>query len=81
MISTYMVIDASVHDSQELETLIDKDDVGQQLYDDSAYARQDESIEWCGMQTEVHEKGASKGKLTDKQKASNRKKSKARARV
>ena len=25
LISTYMVTDASVHDSQELETLIDKD--------------------------------------------------------
>lgn len=81
LISTYMVTDASVHDSQELETLIDKDDVGQQLYGDSAYTRQEESIEWCGMQAEVHEKGTSKGKLTDKQKVSNRKKSKARARV
>ena len=81
LISTYMVTDASVHDSQELETLIDKDDVGQQLYGDSAYTRQEESIEWCGMQAEVHKKGTSKGKLTDKQKASNRKKSKARARV
>ena len=80
LIRVYVVSDAATHDSQELETLIDKDDVGQQLYGDSAYTRQEESIEWCGMQAEVHEKGTSKGKLTDKQKASNRKKSKARAR-
>ena len=81
LISTYMVTDASVHDSQELETLIDKDDAGQQLYGDSAYIGQEESIAWCGMQSEINEKGTSSSQLTDKQKASNRKKSKARARV
>lgn len=81
LISTYMVTDASVHDSQELETLIDKDDAGQPLYGDSAYTGQEESIAWCCMQAEVHEKGTSNSKLTDEQKASNRKKSKTRARA
>lgn len=56
-------------------------DAGQKLYAESAYIGQDESIEWCGMQAEVHEKGSSTCKPTDKQKASNHNKSKARARV
>jgi len=51
-------------------------DAGQKLYAESAYIGQDESIEWCGMQAEVHEKGSSTCKPTDKQKASNHNKSK-----
>jgi IS5 family transposase len=81
LISTYAVTDAAVHDSQALETLIDMDDRGQKLYGDCAYIGQDESIEWCGMRSEIHEKGTSKHKLTDAQKASNRQKSKVRAKV
>jgi IS5 family transposase len=81
LISTYAVTEAAVHDSQALETLIDMDDRGQKLYGDCAYIGQDESIEWCGMRSEIHEKGTSKHKLTDAQKASNRQKSKVRAKV
>jgi hypothetical protein len=51
LIMTYAVTDASVHDSQELETLIDRDDAGQKLYADSAYIGQDESIDLCGNTT------------------------------
>ncbi len=68
------------HDSQELKTLIDKDDAGQKLYADSAYIGQEESIEWCGMQSEVHEKSTRTKKLTKSQQASNKRKSKSRAR-
>lgn len=81
LVSGYAVSDAAIHDSQELETLIDKDNAGQKLYGDSAYTGQDENVRWCDMQSEINEKGISKGKLTDKQDASNRRKSKARARV
>lgn len=63
-IGTYTVSDAVTHDSQELETLTDKDDAGQKLYADSAYIGQEESINWCGMQSEVHEKGTGTKKLT-----------------
>jgi IS5 family transposase len=56
LISSYMVTDAAVHDSQELETLIDKDDAGQKLYGVAAYIGQEECIEACGMQSEIHEK-------------------------
>lgn len=81
LISSYMVTDASVHDSQELETLIDKDDAGQKLYADSAYTGQEESIEACGMANEVQEKGSRYHALTETQKASNREKASHRARV
>ena len=40
LISAYMVTDVAVHDSQELETLIDKEDAGQKLYGDATYIGQ-----------------------------------------
>jgi IS5 family transposase len=81
LISDYMVTDAAVHDSQELETLIDQADAGQPLYADAAYIGQEESIERCGMTNKVHEKGNRHHKLTETQKASNREKARHRARV
>ncbi|WP_242452734.1 transposase [Prosthecochloris ethylica] len=73
-------IDAATHDSQELETLIDKDDAGQKLYADSAYIGQEESIEWCNMISMVQEKATAGKPLTKNQKSSNRKKSRVRSR-
>jgi IS5 family transposase len=81
LISDYMVTDAAVHDSQELEPLIQKDDAGQKLYGDAAYIGQEASIESCGMQNEIHEKATRNHKLTAAQKAKNREKSKVRSRV
>ncbi len=81
LISTYAVSSASVHDSQKLEALIDRQDAGQKLYADSAYTGQDDSIDWCDMISEVHEKGVRNRPLTDVQKTSNRLKSTFRARV
>jgi len=71
-----MVTPACKHDSQELEALLEKQDMGQPLYGDSAYVGQQAIIDECEMTNEVHEKGT-KGH----QKASNRVKSKSRARV
>ncbi|NTW83187.1 MAG: IS5 family transposase [Chlorobiaceae bacterium] len=81
LINDYMVTDASVHDSQELETLLDKADAGQNLYADAAYIGQEESIEECGMTNKVHKKGTRNHKLTEAQKEKNRAKSKVRARA
>jgi IS5 family transposase len=81
LISTYAVTNASDHDSVALETLIDKDDAGQILYGESAYVGQEESIDWCGMTSQIHEKGYRNHPLTDLQKATNRLKSTFRARV
>lgn len=37
LIKTYTVMDASVHDYQAVGDLMEKDDEGQNLFDDSAY--------------------------------------------
>jgi IS5 family transposase len=81
LIGTYVVTPASVHDSQALDDLINAGDGGQRLYGDAAYIGQDASIDKCGMVNEIHEKGTSTRKLTEEQKASNRRKSSTRCRV
>lgn len=83
IINKYIVTDASVHDSQALEPLLDEKDKGQELYADSAYTgqNQEEIIDKRGLINKVHEKGYRGKTLTDEQKASNNEKSKTRARV
>ena len=46
LISTYAVSSAYVHDSQELEALIDRQDASQKLYADLAYTGQNDGIDW-----------------------------------
>lgn len=83
LILSYEVTDASVHDSQPLEDLLNKKDKDQPIYADSAYTgeEQEKVIEKVGMINRVHEKGCKNRFLTKKQMKSNRKKSKFRARV
>ena len=81
IITKYEVTDASVHDSQVLETLLDTADEEKPLYADSAYADQDEIIESSQVESRIHEKGYRNNPLTEAQKAANREKSKVRARV
>ena len=84
LITKYVVTDASVHDSQALPALLDKDkDAGQPLNADSAYVgpEQAKTILEAGMTNQVHEKGYKNLPLTDEQKASNKEKSRIRARV
>lgn len=82
-INTYTITDAAVHDSQALDELLNEKDQGQDLHADSAYTgeEQDTTIAKYEMKNKVHEKGYRNNPLTDKQKASNTKKSKIRARV
>lgn len=82
-INTYSVTDASVHDSQALDGLLDANDEGQPLYADSAYTGEDqeETISKFKMENKVHEKGYRNNPLTEEQKATNKVKSKTRARV
>lgn len=82
-INTFCVTDASVHDSQALKDLLDKKDEGQELHADSAYTgeEQENTIEKHKMKNKVHEKGYRNAPLTDEQKATNKGKSKTRARV
>lgn len=83
IINTFIVTDASVHDSQALESLLNENDEGQELYADIAYVgkNQEETINKHQLINKVHEKGFRGKPLTDKQKASNKEKSRIRARV
>ena len=82
-IKKYTVSDASVHDSQALDDLLEEEDIGQDLYADSAYTgeKQEETIAKYKMKNKVHEKGYRNNPLTEQQKANNTIKSKTRARV
>ena len=82
-INKYVVTDASVHDSQALDDLLDNGDKGQPLYADSAYTgvNQKKVIRKYRLKNQVHEKGYKGKPLSTRQKAKNKKKSKTRARV
>jgi len=82
-INTYIVTDASVHDSQALDALLNEKDKGQSLYADSAYTGEDQEnvITKYEMKNEVHEKGYRNRPLTEVQNANNKIKSKTRVRV
>ena len=82
-IDNYEVTGASVHDSQPLDDLLTEDDIGQDFHADSAYTGEDQEkvIKKYEMNNKVHEKGYRNKPLTEEQKASNKEKSKTRARV
>lgn len=83
LIDSYTVTDASVHDSQETENLLEEQDKGQELHADSAYSGQPvkEIVENYKMKNHIHEKGHRNNPLTEEQKQSNHLKSKTRVRV
>jgi IS5 family transposase len=83
IITEYSVTDSSVHDSQEFENLIDKNDNGKPIYADSAYTGKNiqNIITKREMKNKICEKGYRNKPLTEKQKINNRKKSKVRARI
>ena len=83
LITGYVVTDASVHDSQVLDNLLDSKDEEQPLWADSAYtgAKQEEIIEEKKMVNEVCEKGYKNNPMTQAQKDSNTIKSKTRSRI
>ncbi|NLM67833.1 MAG: IS5 family transposase [Enterococcus sp.] len=82
-IKKFAVTDASVHDSQVLDDLLDKSDKGEPLYGDSAYMgeKQKKVIRKYQLKNKIHEKGYRGKPLTNKQKAKNKIKSKTRVRV
>jgi len=82
-IKKFVVTDASVHDSQALDLLLDEEDANQDLHGNSAYTgeEQEDTITKHKMINKVNEKGYRNKPLTEEQKLSNRQKSKTRARV
>lgn len=84
LITSYVVTNASVHDSQPLDDLLDiGKDNEQPLYGDSAYSGKDQLkiIKEKLMINQVGEQGYKNKPLTDQQKESNKVKSSTRARV
>jgi IS5 family transposase len=83
IITDYTVTDASVHDSNATDTLLDEHDKGEPFYADSAYsgAPQEAIIAEKGMINQVCEKGAKNRPVTEEQVANNREKSRTRCRV
>ena len=81
LIEDYEVTDASVHDSQAVEDLVEKSDGT--LHGDSAYSGEkiETLLELQGVTGEICEKGYRNHPLTKRQKQRNRKKSRIRARV
>lgn len=83
MITKYEVTDASLHDSQIIDQLLDKSDSHHELYADSAYSGEPikKVLNKKKIRNRIHEKGYRDQPLTERQKNMNRKKSKIRARV
>lgn len=83
LIVDFQTTPASVHDSQVMPELLDEKDKGQRLYADSAYHSKDidERIKELHIIPRIHEKGSRNHPLTNQQQASNKNKSKCRARV
>jgi len=84
IITKYTITDASVHDSQVIEDLLDKEkDAGEDFYADSAYTgeAQETIIKEKGLINQVCEKGYKNNPLSNAQKESNKEKSKVRVRI
>ncbi len=83
LIKRYTVTDASVHDSQPIGDLLDKDDRGKSLHGDSAYSGEpvDQKLRRRGVINKTHEKGYRNKPLTKTQEKRNTRKSRIRARV
>lgn len=83
IITKYKVTDASVHDSQVLDYLLDSNDEGEDFYADSAYTGQiqEATIERKKMNNQVCERAYRNTPLTEEQKTNNTQKSRTRSRV
>jgi IS5 family transposase len=83
LIKTYEVTDASVHDSQVVEQLLNESDAGTELHADSAYRSSEieQTLKERRVISRVHEKAYRNQPLTETQIRCNRTKSRIRARV
>jgi IS5 family transposase len=83
LIRSFDVTDASVHDSNVFEELLDADNSSADVWADSAYSSQEkeENLTEHGYRSKVHRKGKRGKPLSDRSKKANTKKSKVRCRV
>ncbi len=82
-IRDYDVTDASVHDSNVFEDLLDEKNSSRDVYADSAYRSTDtlENLETLGFREHIQRKGSRNRKLTENEKRGNHTRSKVRSRV
>jgi transposase, IS5 family len=83
LIRRYDVSDASVHDSQALGGLLNKDNTSRDVYADSAYrsAEIEAKLKARGFRSRIHRRGSRNHPLSESQQEANRRKSKIRVRI
>src|SRR5471030_1615577 len=83
LIRQYDVTDASVHDSQKFDGLLNKTNTSADVYADSAYrsAETEAKLRVRGLHSQIHQRASRNHPLSKAQENANRKKSKIRARV
>ena len=83
LIRTWHATDASPHDSQRLDDILDAANTGKQVWADSAYrsAEIEARLRAKGYKSRIHRRAARNRPLSDKQEAANTTRSKVRARV
>ena len=83
LIRVYEVSDASVHDSQEFDELLNKGNTSSDVYADSAYrsAETERKLRARGFQSCIHKRGRRNRPLSDAEAEANSRKSKVRARI
>jgi IS5 family transposase len=83
LIRRYAETDASVHDSQKLDDVLDKSNTGAQVWADSAYrsAETEAKLEAKGYKSRVHRRARRNRPLSRREQAGNTTRSRVRARV
>ena len=83
IIRRYAETDASVHDSQKLDEILDKSNTSNEVWADSAYrsAETEVKLKGKGYKSRIHRRGARSHPLSERQKAANATRSRVRARV
>ena len=83
LIRRYSVTDASVHDSQVFDEVLDEENSGCSVWADSAYRSEarEEQLREQGYKSRIHRKGGSRRALNRQEQAANHRRSKIRARV
>ena len=83
IITDYTVTDASVHDSQEVPALVNKEKAAEAVFADSAYksAATDQKLEELGVKNFIHEKGVRNRPLNELHIELNRLKSHIRCKI
>ena len=83
LVRRYAETEASVHDSQKLDEVLDKSNTSNEVWADSAYrsAETEAKLKERGFKSRIHRRAARNHPLSNRQKAANTTRSRVRARV